>query len=72
MSLRTVKFAHSTNEIAHKRAVAEDYKKKQTRRFGARLFFIQVLRFYKLKVAGVLHDLQNKKFEILGFFGAEK
>lgn len=27
MSLRTVKFAHGTNEIAHKRAVAEDYNK---------------------------------------------
>lgn len=29
MSLRTVKFAHSTNEIAYKRAVAEDYKSKR-------------------------------------------
>lgn len=65
MSLRTVKFAHSTNEIAYKRAVAEYYK-KQTRRFGARLFL------YKLKVASVLHDLQNEKFQVLRFFGAEQ
>lgn len=40
MSLRTVKFAHSTNEIAHKRAVAEDYKKKTNAPFRCAFVFI--------------------------------
>jgi len=48
MSLRTVKYANSTNEIAHKRAVKEDYK-KQTRRFGARLFFYTSLKILQVK-----------------------